>query len=68
MYTPPTGLPSKIVNPKIYEPPVSLKIADLAILSLAGSGTNFGLTLVFLKSDATIDTPFGIITPPSALL
>ena len=34
------------------------------MLALAGSGTNLGLTLVFLRSIPTMDVPRGSMTPP----
>ena len=51
-------------NWKKYESPVTLKRAEVPMLSLVGSGTYFGLIFVFLRSLATIDVPLGTMTPP----
>ena len=56
------------MNPKKKQPPVTLKIALLAIPSLSGCGINLGLIFVFLRSAPMIDVPLGNITPPSTEL
>ena len=56
--------PSKILNPKKKQAPVTLNIAEVGMSLLSGSGIYFGLIFVFLRSCPTIDVPLGKITPP----